>query len=93
MPSIILPLCELLTTKLRFSASDGRSLRSKDSPIEVVNEDGKLPSQVEEAPTTVPLICHSNNGMTNARTNKINPRLARRKGVKLRSMMLEWSFE
>jgi len=89
IPSIILALCELLTTKLRFSEREGLSLRSKDSPTVVVKEDGKSPPQAEEEPATTSLICHSNNGMFTTGTNKMNPRLARRKGMKLRSIMFE----
>jgi hypothetical protein len=89
IPSIILPICEAFTTKLRFSEREGLSLNSKDSPTVVVKEDGTSPLHAEEEPSTTSLICHSNNGMFTTGTNKMNPRLARRKGMKLRSMMFE----
>jgi hypothetical protein len=52
-------------------------------------EDGKLPLQADEAPTMLSRICHSNNGMIALATNKINPRVARRMGMKLRCIMFE----
>src|SRR5512138_3125903 len=61
-----------------------RGPSSKASPNLVVHEGRILPSWVDGISVTISLICHSSNGIVQAKAIRTYPRLARMKGNRVR---------